>query len=79
MGAKIISTSKKGLKMMEISFIDLDLKDFIRDSEGKPIIVKVSDPDEAVNWLLKNGPLHGWQMNGTRYFDWKGASMLSQK
>lgn len=64
---------------MKISFIDLGTKDFIRDESGRPIIIKTNNPDEAATWLLKNGAALGWQMNGTRYFDWQTATLIKQK
>lgn len=55
--------------MMEWSFIDAGIQDFLRDGDGVVIVVRGSYHD-AESWLLEKGEEYGWTNTGTRFFNW---------
>ena len=46
--------------MKQYSFIDFELKDFLRYPEGSVIIIDFDSQEEAEEWLLDNGDDYGW-------------------
>lgn len=56
--------------MAQYSFIDFGLKDFLRDSNDKVIVIEVEGYHQAEDWLLTHGESHGWTNEGVRYWDW---------
>lgn len=56
--------------MKQYSFIDFELKDFLRYPDGSVIIIDFDNQEEAEEWLLDNGDDYGWTNMGVRYWCW---------
>ncbi len=55
---------------MEINIIDCGLRDFLRDKNGKVIILDVENEEEAEKWLLEEGADYGLMDKGVMYITW---------
>ena len=56
---------------MEFSYIDLGLKDFIRDENNKVIIKEFSSWEDADDFIADGGlDEYGWTNTGTKKYCW---------
>ena len=57
--------------MLELSFIDDGLKDFIRKENGEVLIIKCDSWEDAEDFIM-DGKLkkYGWTNTGTRKYCW---------
>lgn len=50
------------------SIIDFGLHDFLRNTDGKPLMFETYRIAE--DWLLSRGKDYGWTNTGVRFFKW---------